>query len=100
MRGCPAGSRLGLCQWYLGAPRAGSSWRDVGVYIQSIGRASMTSLCLGSLTAQLLAGSADFLALACYFFLVACGGSVGTKGPEPGTAAPQLLMVDGQHVAS
>jgi hypothetical protein len=53
-----------------------------------------------SVSAQLLARSAESLALACYCFVAACGGSVGSRGPEPGTATPQLLMVDGPHVAS
>ncbi len=38
------------------------------------------------------------LALACYIFLAACGGSRGV-GVVAG-AAPQLLMVDGPHVAA
>lgn len=40
------------------------------------------------------------LLLSCYVFLAACGGTAGTRGTAgPGTAAPQLLMVDGAHVA-
>ncbi len=41
------------------------------------------------------------LAVACYIFLAACGGTVGSRGPAGGgTAAPQLLMADGAQVAN
>lgn len=40
------------------------------------------------------------LLLAFYILLAGCGGTVGTRGTAGlGTAAPQLLMADGSHVA-
>ena len=41
------------------------------------------------------------LAFACCVSVAACGGSPGTAGPErTSIVPPQLLMVDGEHVAS
>jgi hypothetical protein len=58
----------------------------------------MTAQWLWSVAAQAVTSSAQFLALACYFLFAACGGTGKPAGS--GTAALQLLMVDGPHVAS
>ncbi|HKS96405.1 MAG TPA: alginate lyase family protein [Terriglobia bacterium] len=40
------------------------------------------------------------LAIACYIFLAACGGPATSNGVVAGGVTPELLMVDGSHVAA